>query len=253
VKTPRSARPLLLILSSAAVALLLLGGVAWIQTRRPPEWWTPPRPDDAAATALAESLERRLTEEVSRVRHDETPWAVRLTEGQLNAWLALRLPRWIDHAGEPSRVESQVNMVDGGIEIGVRPLGEGQTDSQSPASIGVLRLIPELREGALVLTVASAGLGRLSLPILTGASGAAREMAVATAESLLRSMLRGADEAAGGAHSEVSVDVAAVLSGQPLPARWPLGDGRVVELLDLEIRPGELVVQCATRRPAVPQ
>jgi hypothetical protein len=237
-------------------ALLLLAGAAWMLARQPPTWWSPPAADDAGAMALAESLERRLMEEISRVRPDESPWAVRLSEAQLNAWLALRLPRWIAHAGERVRVESQVHLVDGGIEIAVRPLDEAGGDEPSRASIGVLRLVPELRDGALVLGIGSAGIGRLSLPgVSVGATGgAARELAMQTAESLFRSMLSeeeepgGAGPGAGGPGAGDPVDLAAILRGQPVPPRWPLGDGRSVELLDIELRPGAVIVQCATRR-----
>lgn len=202
---------------------------------------------------LAEHLERRLTEEVSRVRPDETPWAVRLGDAQLNAWLALRLPQWVAHMGEPLPAETQVRFLPDVIEIAVRPMASAGTSLAVPGGIGVLRIRPELQGGAVSLRVVSAGVGGLALP------GGATDLVLDVAESALRAFAAASPsdgESNPGTTAPVgeppAPSVAEILRGRPVAARWPLGDGREVELLDLEVVSGEIIVQCVTRRTASP-
>lgn len=218
----------------AAAVLALLG---WMASQRPPEWWAPPRADDAQAMAVAENLERRLSEEISRVRPDEAPWAVRLHESQLNAWLALRMPQWIAHTGQQVDAQAQVRLVDGAIEIAMRRAGAAP-EGEGP--VGVLRIRPQVVDGRMHAEVDAVGLGSLALP------GGVSDMAVRSAESVLRAF----SEEAGGASvdGQQTAALAAMLRGEATPARWSLGDGREVELRALELAPGELVVQCATVR-----
>lgn len=81
----------------AVVTLLFLGGAVWIAVRialAPPNWYAPPDVADSAARELGERVEYRLVEELQRVRPPAERWTLRLTDGQLNAWLASRLPAW---------------------------------------------------------------------------------------------------------------------------------------------------------------
>lgn len=218
------------------VALMLLSlaalGVVYFLSRRPPSWWNPPIADEPSALALAESFEQRFAGEVSRVRPDEAPWAVRIGEDQLNAWLALRLPRWLEHAGAPAEAMVQAHVRDGAIELAVRP---------SPTSaVGVVEATPTLRDGALSLTISRVGLGAIGLP------GASADLIVATLESL----------ADVPDQDDTTHAALALLRGRNVPAQVDLGDGRRVELLDIELRRGEIIAQLRTltrREPAPPR
>ncbi len=86
----RIAGGLALVAGVAAVAALVLRAAL-----APPAWYAPPTADDAEAVRLAERVEYRLAEELQRVRPTAEPWSVRLTDAQVNAWLALRLPAWV--------------------------------------------------------------------------------------------------------------------------------------------------------------
>ncbi|MFO0875431.1 MAG: hypothetical protein U0575_15880 [Phycisphaerales bacterium] len=210
----------ILIVLGAALAVVAVAG--YVLARRTPSWWNPPHATDQRAARTAETFEQRLAEEVSRVRADDAPWAVRIGEEQLNAWFALRLPRWLEHAGAPADALVQAHLRDGAIEFAVRPT--------PGAPIGVVAVRPRLGDGALAATIDHVGIGAIGLP------GRSADVVAAVIDSL----------AALPDDDEMSRAALSILRGDPVSARFTLGDGRRVELTDLELEPGAIVAQLRT-------
>ncbi|MCA9284107.1 MAG: hypothetical protein KDA22_02740 [Phycisphaerales bacterium] len=194
----------------------------WIAADRPPTWYAPPASDDAVAAEVGGAFEHRLVSTVSRVRSDEEPWAVRISEEQVNAWLATRLPAWLRHVGaEPPEQAPQVRLLDGAFVLAA-PLGRRMVSAT---------IAPELRDAGLRFEIGGAALGAIPLPV------AGRERIAALARTLL-----------GGADDEAARTALALLEGRPLAPTQTLGDGRTVELLAIEVHDGEVLLQFRTVR-----
>ncbi len=108
------------------------------------------------------------------------------------------------------------------IELAVRPT------ANSP--VGVVEAVPVLLDGELSLTLGRVGIGAIGLP------GVSAGAITATLDSL--------DDAAD--HDHMTRAALALLRGEAVAAQFDLGDGRRVELIDLELRRGEIVVQLRT-------
>ena len=91
---PTTWRNLLLAVITIAVTAAT---VLWFTAHRPPRWWAPLEPADPEVRHLAERVEYRLIEEAHKARPANEPWRLRITQEQINAWLAARLGEWIAH------------------------------------------------------------------------------------------------------------------------------------------------------------
>ncbi|MFO0828182.1 MAG: hypothetical protein U0572_08530 [Phycisphaerales bacterium] len=203
--------------------MLVIGGmvlVVGIVLARPPAWWSPIARDDAAANALGEQFENACVSEAHRVRRPGEPWAVRVRDDDANAWLATRLPKWMEHAGMTAAA-SQVRFNEGSVEIAA--------DVPDLPSVGVVTIEPDIANGELRAGHIGVALGRLPLPFARGL----------VLGPLVASL--GSDDAP----DELKL-VAAVLNGRGLPAQFELSDGRVVRLRDIEVHDGELLLEFET-------
>ncbi|MGA0172512.1 MAG: hypothetical protein ACO3NL_02565, partial [Phycisphaerales bacterium] len=148
----------LLVLGFFVVLALAIGAGFW-SARTPPTWFKPAPPSEAVKER-GWTVERRLAEEFSKIRNEEPVWAVRVTEGDLNAWLADRLRPWVEHRGAwPEAIgATQVRLADGKVSLAVELVDLG--------SVAVLEAEPVAspEDGSVTLRWTSAGFGRLRLP-----------------------------------------------------------------------------------------
>ena len=59
--------------------------------------FVPPAQSSEQIDARARQFERSFAAEFTRVRPSADPWAIRIREQDLNAWLWVRLPDWVAH------------------------------------------------------------------------------------------------------------------------------------------------------------
>jgi hypothetical protein len=220
VSSPAGRRRLVLAIAVLGVAIL----VPLVLVSIPPSGWSPVPADPAAAEARGEALERFLSAEFSKVRTDDAPWAIRLREDDVNAWIATRLPKWEANAGNPPPPAAEVRFRAGGVSLRIALAGFG-VDPVLEAG-----LAPAVIDGpggtALTLRLKSVSLGRLPLPRL-GAS-------------LISASLRaaGLSAATPSAVSTVTEDRHSVHYG--------LSDGRTVRLDAIAVEDGALVLEFRT-------
>jgi len=232
MKRPRRLWGCLLIL--LVFVLALAGGAAWLwrQAHATPVWYSPPDPGAQPVATLAETVEYRMTEEFQKIRGEDI-WTLRILEEQINAWLAARLPEWIDHEPDlnwPGEFGIPQIRVDGrGIDLAV-PVGVGDR-----SAVLIARLAPEIVGGQLHLNLEQAGIGRLSLP------GEPAERLMSAIEQV----------APGGALDDEAVRrLLGVLSGEEgISSLVDLSDGRRVELLDLTLGDGMIEITSRTLPP----
>jgi hypothetical protein len=163
------------------------------------------------AVARGEAFEQALAAALTRVRPAGEEWAIAIDPDDINAWLATRLAKWVEHdpalAGLASARSARVASVRGALVL-------EDADRAPGGAVLSLPVEPSLVDGRLRLDIGLARIGRLPVP------GAATALA-----ALLRDGLDGL--AAGPAHIR-------------------LGDGRRVELRDIACEPGELRLLFAT-------
>jgi hypothetical protein len=216
----------------AALVVVAVVVVLFVGALRPPTWWRPPTSAELAAdpsiARTAEALEQGCIAQIHRVRPVGSdgaaePWAIRILESEANAWCADRLPRWAEHAGVPQGAlgDVQVRFLSGELRIAVAAEGS--------RTVLVATWAPRIESGRLVVPPPSLRVGRLPVPFVGPA--------------LFRTAL--AAFSAGDLEPWMR-DVAAALEGGSIAPAVELVDGRSVQLRDLELRDGELVLQFAT-------
>lgn len=203
---------LLLVLSAIVLAVIVLV--------RPPSWWDPVPLGDPVASDLGERFERGCVSELHRARDDRTPWAVRIRESEVNAWLGTRLPLWCAHAGIAVPGPAQVRFEEGVIEFAV--------DAAGLPGVVVARSTPEVESDGIITNLSGAALGRLPLSFLA-------EPALV----VLGSTLEDADD-------DLLGSLAGLLVHGRAPREFSLADGRRVRLRQIEVRSGELVLEFET-------
>ncbi|MFM7052429.1 MAG: hypothetical protein ACKOYN_09905 [Planctomycetota bacterium] len=163
------------------------------------------------AEARAAFLEQALSAAVTKVRDPSGEvWAVSIDPADINAWLAMRLPKWIAHDPSLEDLEPltalRVRTAPGTIlvERAVGPL------------IATLRLDIALGASGLRPAIGAARVGRLPLPGLAALIGA-----------------RALEARFAGAASLATSDPAQ-------PATLSLADGRRVQLVAIAIREGAI-------------
>jgi hypothetical protein len=211
------------VFGSLFVALLLLVVVVVLGTMRPPIF-TPPSLDDVEAAELARAFEKNFAAEFTRIRDDEEPWGVRVREDDLNAWLWFRFPAWVAHArGEKA--------------LGSTPFLQVTFEKErmrfSTDSV-VLALAPTVRDGrAVVEPTAGNSAGRLPLPVLAVQWGL---RSIELGE--LGQVVAGSEPTGAGSGDPI-----------PLPRSVTLPDGRVVDLLEIQLEDGEAILVFRTQAP----
>ncbi|MDZ4829232.1 MAG: hypothetical protein SGJ09_03420 [Phycisphaerae bacterium] len=203
-------------------ALTVIAGVALLRT---PSWWSPVAAENPAALEAGENFENACISESHRVRPENQPWAVRVRDAEVNAWLATRLPKWVEHLGALRPGAAQVRFTEGTIELA--------TEIAGLPSIASLRIAPVVANGAISLGRQRVAVGRFPLPV-------AHSLVIAP---LVRSL--------GGSDAPDELQLAiALLGGQAIKAEFELADGRVVRVRDIEVHDGEMLLEFETAPPA---
>jgi hypothetical protein len=235
-----------------SVVLLLLGlGALWLFVRisAAPSWWHPPDSSDVKVVEMGHGTEMDVIAAVHRIRPSQNPtWHYRLRNENMNAWLAVNLPKWFEHReGRPWPENVSLPMVsarESGFNLGLK------LPEQWGSRILAVRVLPNFEEdGRLRLTLDRVALGRVAVP------GAAAEAMLGVVREAFR---KDAEEG--------DLDrIAATLFGETtLSPILRLNDGRIVRLEAIELEDESVVFTCRTlreatsagdlaRRPADPQ
>jgi len=238
VRTPRS-RPVVRIVG--VVACVAIAGVAilFVLATRPPSWWVPPAVGDPAVRALGERVEQRLVEEATRIREGDGDWAIRLTEQQANAWLAGRLPQWIAHADGAAAGRAptaQVHFETDRLVVAIAPPIAPSFTPVGGQFVATSAFALTVKDGMLSIADLGGSVGALRVPFLSATKGKVLEL---LAEAIASSAASQTDHVAL---------LLRAFAGEPIAASFDLGDGRTLELLDLEIVNGEIRIAARTAR-----
>lgn len=209
----------------AVAAVLVPVLVLFLLVAIPPSGWSPVPVDPVAAEVRGEALERFLSSEFSKVRPYDTPWAIRLREDDVNAWIATRLPKWEANAGNPPPPPAEVRFRAGELVMriavdgfGIDPVVEAGLAPAVVDGPGGAGLEPRLR---------SLAIGRLPLP---------RSSASIVSASLRAVGLRPVTSPVPGADDRYSLD-------------YGLSDGRTVRLDAIAVEAGSVVLEFRTFPP----
>jgi hypothetical protein len=249
-----------LIGSGLFLAGVITGGVlvaGWLADQRP-RWWDSVDSADPGTIAVADAVENGAVDLLSQVRPSrETapglltsePWTVRLTPEDANAWLAVRMPKWVRNQSDnfrwPSQVaQLQVDFREDDIVLGVRAVTGG---GERYLWVTLAPTIDD--DGALWLRATWVHVGRLSLPAAWflpggggpnpgsgGVDGSRPTLVTQNIPDDIRSLPQ-------------TDALLAALNGAGPVARNPtvrLADGRRVRIVGLEAQDGALLVTCRT-------
>jgi hypothetical protein len=238
-----------------AGAIALAFAVSATLTRAAPSWWINPTAD-AATEARATALENAAVSQLylardaaknptpEDARWSSEPWSVALDETDVNAWLAARLPKWVEgQPGMPAWPETmsqlQIRLESGAIRAGVRVETETGNAPRNARNADyrfiTASFVPVVdADGSLWLTASWVHMGRLPVPAawVIGDAGASN--------GILPPELTGRPEAAlfvGIAQGEAPFATTPVLA---------LENNRRVRLLGIRVRDGRLELTMRT-------
>ncbi len=209
--TPQSIQPksrrLLWIVSIGLLAVILLA-MAWL-SKRSPQWFNHQFTSDAQMESRSADFEQGLAAQFTKVRGQDSAWAIRIPEKDMNEWLASRLPKWLEHQGKSAQecnYKAQVRCRDDRMDIA----------AENSWSVGVLEFQPQIQSAqsdktTLNVAPTSAAIGCLPIPTFILSTFVPTDMF----ESLQASEFR-------------------------------LADGRRVMVKDIEVLPGEIRMQLET-------
>lgn len=138
----------------AAMVLLPVVAVCATLAMRTPAWWKPLARTDADASERAAMVEQAIVAEFTRVRTEAPEWSLRMLETDANAWLATRLPAWLESRGAEVSGPVQALFGPGWVRVGVG----------LPRGIVWWQADPIAKDGGWNLQGLRAGIGRLPLP-----------------------------------------------------------------------------------------
>jgi uncharacterized protein YpmS len=183
-----------------------------------PDFYQPVSAADPLVVADAQQVEHLVASEMTRIRPvDQPAWRIDLTQDQINRWLAVRLPQWLANQQIDAAVLEQI----GQPMIAFTSRGiEAAAQAEWAGVACVMRLIyqPEVdADGVVTLKLSGVRIG--AMPVGRG---------------VVESML--ADDVARGMSGMVG----------ELPLRLPLGDGRAVEVIGMQVRGERVTLVCRT-------
>jgi uncharacterized protein YpmS len=222
------------------LSLLLIGAggayTAWRLSWQKPAWYAPPDPRDARITTLADDAEYKVLEQSQKMRPSDESWTLRLTAEQINAWLAARLPAWIEHDANmrwPEQIGTPQVLIDvDGVRVAV-PVSIGSKASASAAQRTVVAtLLPAIApDGRLSLTLNSIALGRVWIP------GTPLTRLVETVRDASPEFLD---------HPQVQHAIEVLAGKATLPPEYDLADGRRVRVKDVRLTRGAIEMAAVT-------
>lgn len=214
------------VLIGAAVAY-----TGWRLSWEQPAWYAPPDARDDRVVRLADDAEYEFLQVSQLVRPEQEPWTLHLTDAEINAWLAARLPQWILHDANlqwPEQIGTpQVMIEPDGIRVAA-PVRAG-TVSRTV----VARLSPMIADdGGIAMPLTGIALGRVWVP----------------GEPLSR-LVDAVREAAPDFLNDPRVqDAVKVLAGEvTLPAEFDLADGRRVRVKHIALDSGGVSITAITQ------
>jgi hypothetical protein len=212
-----------------AAVLTLAIGVGWWLAARPPGWWAEVDTASPGVVSTSRAVENWAVSTMTRQHPHEERWAVTITEEDANAWLAVRLPLWVESEyGEwPEGIRSvRVRFHDGRVIVGADIREPGAKEARVVAAA----LEVEIDEdGSAQAGIGWTQINRLKLP---GAIGLNR----------LSEWIDSAGE--GEIADRLGELVRGELNAEALD--WRLEDGRRVTVHDIRIEGGELSLTCST-------
>lgn len=250
---------------AAGFILVTIGTAAVLMalalTQENPRWWVRVNPTDPATIATAERVENGITSALTEVRAaNNTPdksaqpataaWQVFITTEQANAWLNVRLKRWLADQAEQGNLEFrwpesvgqlQVSFQHGRIHVGAVVTQPGSAAGAEPKT---QTLAAALRphfgdDGSLWMTAERIEIGRLPVPagwVLRSAANTQKKVADVSNE-LAR-------------QPQTERVLAAFRGERPVLTRpaVKLADGRRVRIVAIEPADDKLVITCMTEQ-----
>jgi len=181
-------------------------------SKRSPVWFQRQFTTDAQMETRSANFEQGFAAQFTKVRGQDSVWAIRISETDMNEWLASRLPKWLEYQGKSSQ------------ECNRKVLVRCRQDHMDIAAenswgVGVIEITPRMQSSTkeiatpatLNIQPTSAAIGTLSIPTFIISTFGPTDMF----ESLQASEFR-------------------------------LADGRRVKVQDIEVLPGEIRMQLET-------
>jgi hypothetical protein len=193
--------------------LIVVIALWWMLTSKP-DYWHVLDGKNAEIRTAGERVEQTVSSLVTRVRPTGQTWQLPLSNQNINHWLAARMPNWLANQNvDPDIIaalrRAQVHCEEGRLFLAVQP----NLGAISP--VVELMLVPRVADsGAVELYVASARAGSFDVPLDTIIQKFAGN----------RSFPR-----------ELKLEV-------------PLKDGREVQVVDMGLTQGAMMLTCTTRR-----
>ena len=228
-RKPRRIR--LAVLFSLILILGATGSILWQLTWEQPKWWSPVNSNDPSVSIEAEQFEYSLIEKTHKIRPNYEPWAIRIRDEHINAWLAQRLSAWLTLDQDLNWPENisvpQIRLSKDRITLAVQ-----LRDEDNRSRVVSLKLEPQIIDDELLLRIDGISLGRLSLP----------GKPVGQVASWLK------EAAPEGFFDDLRVSqlLDLLLQGSAIQPIQSLSDGREVRIVDIACEEGALVLKCIT-------
>ena len=199
LESPRRIRFALALIGGALLAIIALACLPPSQRAQLP----------LDAVTRAEAFEHALAAAITKVRPAGEEWAIAIDPADINAWLATRLPKWIEH--DPTLADlTPITALR--IASGTDAL---QVEQPYGPFIASLAFTPSIEDERIAVSIATPRIGRLPIP------GLASELTIALQSHL----------AASSPHAI---------------ARFRLADDRRIEVREISCKPGRIALLFAT-------
>jgi hypothetical protein len=222
-----------LVRAGGVVLLLIAAGGAWIawSIGRTPAWYRPADATRPEVARLGRRIEQFVLEEVHRRPAGDRNWSIRLTNEQMNAWLAANLPAWYANQTSEEWPEEVgvpvVNANEAGVTVGARvPVAFGDR-------VLALRATVAVDDATVRLHTDRVSLGDLALP------GPAADRAIALVARAFAGQFDQTDVAR-------ATDI--LFGRQAVDSAFDLADGRVVRLRAVTLESDAIVLTFITER-----
>ena len=206
------------------LAIIVVVVVLWVMTMMRPAWYAPPAEDDATAADMAQQAEFALVENMQKIRETDTTWKLRISDEAVNAWLAIRMLKWLAHEGHPPWPEylglPQIHTTPSGMIVAIELVPEN-----GASRVLGLQVAPEIDGETMHLSIVGGLIGRLPVP---------------SPPSSLLELVR-AEATDGDEASALAVNY--LIDGADFPSVAELVDGRLVHFDGVTLEQGAFVLE----------